>query len=269
MTHVSDAMKKSEGDWLGPPKELGGGPKLVEMRAAPKRKELPVLDPTDVNYSQAVVTWHDASGRISEQYRALRIRLMAHFKDKPFAIIVTSAHRGEGKTVTCVNLAFALAAQRELRTALVDCDFRRNGVATLLHDKSPLGLADVLRGQVSLDEVIRPTPFANLSVVPAGRTARDEACELASRGELDDVVRYLRRSYECVLFDTPPTSTLCDAGAVGRVAGEAMLVVRMNRTQRESVAEAIRHFNAINVNVVGLVLTGQKFFIPKYLYRYS
>jgi len=117
--------------------------------------------------------------------------------------------------------------------------------------------------------VIRPTPFPNLSVVLAGKTTRAEACELLSKPELDDMVRYLKRTYEHILFDTPPANMLCDAGAVGRVAGEALLVVRMNRTRRESVMEAVRHFEAVKVNVAGLVLTGQKYFIPNYLYRYS
>ncbi|MHC4984370.1 MAG: tyrosine-protein kinase family protein [Planctomycetota bacterium] len=230
---------------------------------------MPVVGAEEVRYSRALVAWHNPSCRISEQYRDLRIHLTAYYKDKPFALIVTSAQSGEGKTVTCLNLAFAMAEHRDLRTVVVDCDFRRNGFAGLLHDETATGLADVLRGKRELGDVIRPTPLANLSVVLAGKASREEACELISRPELDDVVRYLRRRYEHVIFDTPPANTLCDAGAVGRIAGEALLVVRMNRTRRESVTEAIRHFQAVNVNVAGLVLTGQKYFIPKYLYRYS
>jgi len=269
MAHVSEAMKKSQGEWLARPGDESTEAKPIDMRVPPRRKELPVVAAKDINYSSALVTWHDPSCRLSEQYRDLRIRLMAYYKDGPFALIVTSAQSGEGKTVTCLNLAFAIAAHRELRTVVVDCDFRRNGIAALLHDKTACGLADVLRGRARPTDVIRPTPFPNLSVVLAGATSRQEACELLPRPELDDMVRYLKSNYEHVLFDTPPANVLSDAGAVGRVAGEALLVIRMNKTRRESVAEAIRHFKAVNVNVAGLVLTGQKYFIPQYLYRYS
>jgi capsular exopolysaccharide synthesis family protein len=270
MSHVSDAMKKSQGDWIAlSSDDADSGAKPVEMRMPPRRKDLPVIGPDEVRYSRSLVTWYDPSDRISEQYRVLRIRLMAHYKDKPFTMILTSATRGEGKTVTCLNLAFTMAAHRELRTVVADCDFRRNGVAALLHDAAPQGLADVLRSQAAINDVIRPTPFPNLSVILAGKASREEACELASKPELDDVVRYLKRNYEHVIFDTPPANSLSDASIVGRVAGEALLVVRMNGTRRESVTEAIQHLKAVNVNVAGLVLTGQKYFIPSYLYRYS
>ena len=108
-----------------------------------------------------------------------------------------------------------------------------------------------------------------MSAVFAGKTSVEEVGGLVSRPELDDMVRYLQRNYDYVLFDTPPVNTLSDAGVVGRVAGEALVVVRMNRTRRESVREAIRHLEAVSVKIAGLVLTRQKYYIPRYLYRYS
>ena len=51
--------------------------------------------------------------------------------------------------------------------------------------------------------------------------------------------------------------------------GEALLVVRMHRTHRESVDKAIRLLHAANVKPAGIVLTHRRFIIPNYLYRYS
>lgn len=53
------------------------------------------------------------------------------------------------------------------------------------------------------------------------------------------------------------------------MVGEAIVVVRMNKTRRESVDQAIRLLHAANVKPIGMVLTHHKYPIPNYLYRYS
>jgi len=270
MGNVLEAIQKSQQQTPKPPAD----PRSKNAAPAPVpvlrgRDPLPTVPAKTVKYDSALVAWHRRNGRMSEQYRALRTHLLAHYHDKPFALIVTSAQSGEGKTVTCLNLAFTLAGMQECRTVVVDCDFRKGAVASMLCDPAERGLADVLRGEATPEEVIQPTPFPNLSVILTGKTSADEVGGLVSRQELDDLTRHLRRSYDHVLFDTPPVNTLSDAGVVGRVAGESLLVVRMSKTRRESVRRAIRHLEAVNVKIAGLVLTNQKYYIPNYLYRYS
>ena len=47
------------------------------------------------------------------------------------------------------------------------------------------------------------------------------------------------------------------------------MVVRMNKTSRDSVDRAVRLLRAANVSVVGMVLTHQQYHVPNYLYKYS
>lgn len=220
-------------------------------------------------YSPSLVTLRDRGGAVTEEYRALRTNLLAHRSEGRFGLMVTSANPGEGKTVTCLNLGFVLAEQPEYRVAIVDCDLRKCRVASLLHLENSPGLADVLRRSATVSDVTRPTACPNLVVVPAGQARQDEVGELLGRAELDEVVQELRERYEYVLFDTPPVNGASDAGSLGRVVSEAIVVVRMNRTRRESVEQAIRLLHAANVKPVGMVLTHHKYPIPGYLYRYS
>jgi len=220
-------------------------------------------------YSPALVAHHDRGGRVTEEYRGLRTNLLAQYPDERFCLVVTSAEVREGKTVTCLNLALVLAERQERRTVVVDCDLRKRTVAALMKVKNTPGMADLLRGTARLDDVAQATPYRNLFVVPAGQAAKDEVGEILGRPELEEIVNELRRRYDYVLFDTPPVSIASDAGMVGRATHEAILVVRMNKTHRESVDRAIRLLHAANVKPVGLVLTHQKYYIPNYLYRYS
>ena len=274
MGNVSDAMKKHQAEQAA--KAAAGGPEPAPAAAAAQPEPAPLPQPPHRHspvilngYSPKLVAHHQRGSRLAEEYRELRTSLLAQYKDERFCLLVTSANRGEGKTLTCLNLAIVLAERREFRTVLVDCDLRKGKVASLLRSERSPGMADLLRGTAAIDDVLRPTSYPNLFVLPAGRSETEEIGELLGKQELEETVGQLRRDFDHVLLDTPPVNELSDARVIGRVAREALVVVRMYKTPRESVDETIRLLHSANVKPIGLVLTHQRYPIPSYLYRYS
>lgn len=220
-------------------------------------------------FSDVVVAHHDRGSGITEEYRSLRTNLLAKCTDGRFGYIVTSAEAGEGKTVTCLNLAVVLAERSERTTLLVDGDLRKGSAAKMLRVPGKPGMVDVLRGELTLQSVIQPTVYPNLFFLPAGKANMNEIGTLLSRMEREDIFTDVRRRYDYVLVDTPPINVAADAGVLGQSIGDALLIVRMNKTRTESVEKAIRLLHAANVNLSGLVLTHRKYYIPNYIYRYS
>ncbi len=280
MADVWEAMKKHEAEQAEQAKQTkqveqakqeGGAPSGKTPVPTSVRTDTPVIAgiSDDGRSSELLVVHHDRGGAITEEYRSLRTNLLAQCPDGRFCYLVTSANAGEGKTVTCLNLGLVMAEYVDSRTIVIDCDLRKGRMAGLLGvDRSP-GMADLLRGSATLKECIQPTGCNNLFFVPAGKTSRTETGELLGRPELDEIVSELRRQYDYVIFDTPPINIAADAGVLGRAAGEALIVVRMNKTRRESVMKTIRLLHAANVKLSGIVLTHRKYYIPNYLYRYS
>lgn len=266
MGNVSNVLKKHEGLPESAPLPAAAATaataepavKPVIREPAVERPLAPAAPLARAHYSHALVAHHDRAGVITEQYRSMRARILARFPGGKACLMITSAEGGEGKTVTCLNLGFVLAARSEARVAIVDCDLRKKKVASLVHEKNGLGLADVLRGTRRLQEVIKPTLYPNLFIIPAGQARREEAAELVNRPELEDVTRELRRQYDYILIDTPPLNVMSDASIVGHCVDEAILIVRMNRTRREAVDMAIQSLEAVNVKLTGLVLTHHK-----------
>jgi len=244
----------------------------VEIKAPmfdPARNRVSVPANAENNYAEALVTHHDRGGRISEEYRELRTSLLAQSRDERFCYLVTSANPGEGKTVSCLNLAFVMAERQERMTIVVDCDLRKGTVTKMLNSKAKVGVADILRGQVTLKDVIESTVYPNLFCIPAGEAQAGEVGDLLGRPETHEMVAELRRQYDYVLFDTPPINMVSDARMLGSAGVDALLVVRMNKTHRESIEKAISLLQDANIKVGGMVLTHQKYFIPNYLYRYT
>lgn len=219
-------------------------------------------------YSAGMVPHHDRGGKIAEQYRALRTTLLANCQGS-LSCLITSAQPQEGKTTTCANLALVLAENVSQRTVIIDGDLRQGRIADMMHlDRTP-GLAELLRGRAEIREVIQPTAYPNLSIVAAGHSRPEEVAELLSRPELDPFFADIRRMFDYVLVDTPSINKTSDAGMLGRWIEQALVVVQMNRTRRESVDRALGLLQAANIKPAGIVMTHHRYYIPNYLYKVS
>lgn len=278
--HVLDAMRKHQAEHASAgqaaPESAGAGPTAGAPGATgtppPSAGSTPVIQSPRASgngYADVLVAHHDRGGRITEQYRSLRTHLLAQHADERFCVLIASANAEEGKTVTCVNLALTLAERRERTTVIVDGDLRRGRIAKMLAGQSSPGLADVLRGQRDIRDVLQATTYPNLFFVSTGQARQDEAADLIGRPEMGKAVALLRRQFDYVLLDSPPVNAISDACIIGGAAGEALLVMRMNRTPRDAADRAIRLLSAGNVKVIGMVLTHQKYYIPSRIYRYS
>lgn len=278
MANVWDAMKKHDAERATKAREAEQRSD-VPSEKRPESGHRPSVEPksaspvarigSDDRYSELLVAHHDRGAALTEEYRALRTSLLAQCPDEQFCYLVTSSNIGEGKTLTCLNLALVMAERSDRRTIVVDWDLRKAKMAQLLNANGDPGVAELLHGSVTLKECVQSTSYPNLFFVPAGMTKPAEVGELMGRPELHEIVSDLRRQYDYVIFDSPPINSVSDAGMLGDATGEALLVVRMYTTRRESVDQAIRLLHAANVKVAGIVLTHRKYFIPKYLYRYS
>jgi protein-tyrosine kinase len=293
VANVFDAMKKSQAEQAGqtPPAEAAAAAVISQAAsgtaaeaAAPAASPVQALlregtqpSPPELlpvatggnGYSLALTVHHDRGGPITEQYRALRTSLLSQYADERFCLVVTSAERGEGKSVTCLNLAMVLAERPERRTVVVDGDLRQRQIALLLNMPNTPGLADLLRGQRKIPDVVQGTAYPNLFVIPAGQPDADEVALLLGRPDIGEVIAELRQRYDYVLVDAPPVNVVADAAMLSRAVGEALVVMRLDKTHIDSTERAIRLLKAANVKVAGMVLTHQKFHIPNYLYRYS
>src|SRR5512138_3360171 len=115
-----------------------------------------------------------------EQFRSLRTRvLQAGERLQTRAIVVTSAGVAEGKTLTALNLAWLLAQTEGVRALVIDSDLRRPCATDYLGIDAPVGLSEVLGGQLNLEDAIVRLEPAGLHLLPGGRP-RDDVAELLS-----------------------------------------------------------------------------------------
>jgi protein-tyrosine kinase len=185
----------------------------------------------------------------AEQFRLLLARIDRAAAARPLrTIAVSSCARGEGRSTTAVNLAFA-AAREGRDVVLVECDLRRPKLAALLDLAPRAGLAEVVEGKADLSQAL--TRVNGVAVVCAG-DARDPASVLRSP-RFGSTLDVLRSSFPLVVLDAPPALAFADASRLAAAVDGVLLVVRAGATPREVVRMAV---DSLSEKVIGIVLNG-------------
>ena len=240
-------------------------PVVTEARAEVDRKSLG---------TRGFIVPDSPAGPLAEEFRIVKRQLLLGMgagspvsADKRRTILVCSAQPDEGKTFCAVNLALSLAGERDMEVLLVDADFPKPEVLSILGlEVKGAGFVDAL-ADPSLDPerlVIR-TDIGNLSVMPAGRYENDVPELLGSDRTAQVLARLTEgRPRRIVIFDSPPALMASAAAALAAHVGQLLLVVRADQTNEADLKEAAGLLSgcpqiSLLLNGTGFAATGRKF----------
>lgn len=186
----------------------------------------------------------------------------------PRMVLVSSCRAGEGKTTISLNLALSLTKLVN-RVLLIDGDLRRPSVHRALGMESGPGLIGCLRGEITLDEAIRPSVATGLDVLPAGGATTSAGDLLAGR-RLEHLMRQAEARYDFVIVDAPAFFiNASDAMILAQHVDGVIVTVRSRSTPRALVERLIERIPGLVPNFIGLVVNDvQKSSLPAYLGEY-
>ena len=185
----------------------------------------------------------------AEQYQGLRLTMERLARSRDMKVIaISSPAAGDGKTVTAINLAGALARGGDERVLLIDADLRRPSVARqLAMTDARTGLADALANSgTALTDVVRSLPQFNLDVIPAG-TLRTGISQILRSPRLDAFIQEARQRYAYIVLDTPPLLPVFDSALLAKSVDGVLMVVSANQTPRKLLGEALNMLDASKV----------------------
>ena len=203
----------------------------------------------------------------AESYRTLRTNIQYSSFDKEIrTIVVTSSEPGEGKSTVVGNLALSFA-QSYKSTIIIDCDLRKPSLHKKFRISNMAGLSDILIGRKSLVEAVNQYN-ENMHIITSGKIPPNPAEMLGSKA-MERLIAELKEIYDVIILDSAPLQAVTDAQILSTKSDGTILVVRAEKTKRDSVASAKELLDKVNANVLGVVLNATENRRGKYYYYYG
>ncbi|MFT4025965.1 MAG: capsular biosynthesis protein [Novosphingobium sp.] len=181
-------------------------------------------------------------------------------------VLIGSANPGDGKTYCALNLALAMAAEKESEVLLVDADFAKPSILSALGLPGGPGLMDALADPtLDVADCVLGTDIPGLWVLPAGEATTSDSEYLSSSRTAAVLARLSEgAANRIVIFDSPPALAASPAAELAKYVGQALVVVRADRTGQGAVEDAVKLLSAcpniqLLLNAVQFSPSGRRF----------
>jgi capsular exopolysaccharide synthesis family protein len=134
-------------------------------------------------------------------------------------------------------------------------------------------LSRFLSSHIEPADIVKPTGIPNLQLITSGPLPANPI-ELLTSEKMDTLVAYLKRSFDFILFDTPPLLAVSDALAMGPMADAIILVARGGQTPIQALRQAKQKLDAHKLKCLGVILNSvdlleQDGYYARQYYHYS
>lgn len=207
----------------------------------------------------------DSEFAFAESVRGIRTSLsLMELEQECKVFVVTSTVPGEGKTTVSSNLALSLGQIG--KTLIIDCDMRKPTLGRRLGIKSNLpGLSSLLSGTCTREQCIHT--IGAIDVIATGAVPPNPQELLASKVFAENI-RELRKIYEVIILDCPPTQKISDAMTVGKLSDGLIYVVEADRLHHAEIVNAVDAIVQGRLNITGAILNKARV-INKDQYQYG
>lgn len=191
-----------------------------------------------------------------------------HGKPDMRSFLVTSSHRGEGKSTISSHLALTVARFKGKKSLIVDADLRRPRLHDIFKVPKEPGLFECLEGKLDPLDAVKDTPVENLKVIPAGGRVASPA-HLFEGDILSEIFKKIRFYFDIVIVDSAPVIPVSDPMLISSEVDGVLLVLLAGKTPRNVATRARDILIDANANLLGVVVNNLSEVLPYYYdYKY-
>ena len=195
-----------------------------------------------------------------DAYRMLRVNLATAGPGGGFprTILMASAIRGEGKTISTLNLAITLAAAGT-RVIAVDGDLRRPMLATVFGVAARgNGFEDVFVKDAPLDRAVISAPGHDrlISLVLGG--AEDALLDVLEPDRIARGLERLKQHADVIIIDSPPLTEVADGLTMAAAVDAVLVVTRLGYTRPDELSELRRMLALRGIAPTGFIVTTKR-----------
>jgi succinoglycan biosynthesis transport protein ExoP len=183
--------------------------------------------------------------------------VLLHFAKQEMVrvLLVTSAIPGEGKTTLASHLAISFARAGR-KTLLLDGDLRRPALANLFSLPPEPGLRELLRSEVEMDQVVRPSQFPRLDLMTTSPWD-GSTLEALAQEHIPILLERLKKDYDLIVIDSAPVlGGVADSLLIAKHVDAVLFSIRRGVSRVPTVAAAQQRLAMLGVRMLGAVVHG-------------
>lgn len=255
MGKISEAFEKHRRDsrLKVEPVPIGGVDKIESPLKATFNPDEIVMA---AKYDPKLVVVSAPDSMDAENFKILRAQILfPKDRERPKAIMVTSALPGEGKSFIASNLAASISLGFNEFVLLIDCDLRRPSLHKMFGISASYGLHEYLTGKAGFEDVVVKTGVNKLTLL-AGGTPSPNPTELLASQMMKDFLEEVKNRYEdrYVIIDSTPVQVTAEANVLARYVDGIVFVIMAERASKELIQRSIEALG--KEKILGIVFNG-------------
>ena len=123
----------------------------------------------------------------------------------------------------------------------------------------------LFRSEINWKEVVVPTSYSSLFILPRGRSL-SQPSEHLLRDSTDALLKELYSHYDYILIDSSPVLAADDTTSLAPKIDATLFVVRLSYTSARLIRKGLELLYGRQVNVSGIILNFVDTSLPEYYY---
>lgn len=258
MERIQSAIAKARATRQGSNQDGSRQPAAAEKGVAAAWAELTEVPIRPRQLEEARIIAHQPGPGVTA-YDLMRTNLLKHLRENGWSrVAISSPGSGCGKTTLCLNLAFSLARQSDLRVLVLEMDLRRPMMVPMLGLTGKPNLADILIGkQTAALGLVR---IGKNLAIGANSDPVPNPAELLSSAQAAATIDAIEARFkpDVILCDLPPVLVTDDTLAFLDQVDCALMVAAAEQSTVAEIDRAGKEL-ADYTRVLGVVLNKCRF----------
>ena len=224
---------------------------IEKMLAIPLLGVIPRITKKDLRKNAYAVA-PNVDPRLIEAFRSTYSSLkLSNDGHNAKTILVTSTLPNEGKSLVAANLAATYASHGE-RVLLLDCDLRASQLAHFLKLQNDRGIIQYCQNARSR-RFFNKAVFPGVDLIGTGGVTENASTILSSE-RFKKLLNSVKKDYDKILIDTPPTNVVSDAFHLLRLVDGIIYVIRFNTVNRTMAKLNVSRLKETRTPILGAIL---------------
>lgn len=203
--------------------------------------------------SKIIELYHNKDVAVNSAYENTVLNISLKKEQNGYkSFVLCGCEPAVGTTSTVVELAIALSVSGA-KTLILDGDFKKGKVYKRMNNDISYGLADYIKNEAELKEIIYQTNWGNLNYIPCGESLASDSLKLLYSPQFSKVMKEIKDIYDYILIDAPSLSVSLDAVFFAMKTDAVILVAAIDGAKKKYLELARKQLIDSGSNLIGII----------------